>query len=134
MQEILTRYIENLIARTDGPFDLRFFLQPTVSFIFAIRAAFKDAKEGTVPYLWRFLVSKDKRNRVAKEGWKDFGNIFIVAILLDIVYQLILMFKVRSSTSFYPLESVTVAVCLAILPYILFRGPTNRIVSWIKRM
>lgn len=132
MQEIFIRYIENLIARTEGPMNLRFFIQPTVSLIFALRAAFKDAKNGAVPFLWRFVVSKDKRIHVAKEGWKDFGKIFIMGIVLDIAYQLILIFKLKSAMYFYPLESITVAICLAIVPYILFRGPTNRLVTWLK--
>ena len=133
MEEILTRYFENLIARTDGPLNLRFFIQPTVSLIFALRAAFKDAKEGAVPYLWRFIVSKDKRVLVAREGWKDFGKIFIVGMVFDITYQLIMIFKMKSEVYFYPLESITVATCLAIVPYILFRGPMNRLVSWLKK-
>lgn len=132
MEEIFTRYFDNLIARTEGPLNLRFFIQPTVSLFFALRAAFKDAKEGTVPFLWRFVVSEQRRI-VAKEGWKDFGKIFIVGIVFDIVYQMIMIFKVKATTYFYPLESITVAICLAIVPYILFRGPTNRLVSWLKK-
>lgn len=133
MEDILARYFDDLIARTEGPLHLRFFIQPTVSLIFAVRAAFKDAKEGTVPYLWRFIVAKDKRLHVAKEGWKDVGKIFVVGIAFDIIYQLIMIFKVKSTPYFYPLESITVAVCLAIVPYILFRGPTNRIVTWLRK-
>jgi hypothetical protein len=133
MQEIFTRYFENLIARTDGPLNLRFFIQPTVSLIFALRAAFKDAKEGNIPFLWRFFFSKEQRMHVAKDGWKDFGKIFIVGIVFDIIYQLIMIFKVKATAYFYPLESITVATCLAVLPYILFRGPTNRLVSWLMK-
>jgi len=133
MQEILARYFENLVARTEGPLNLRFFIQPSVSLFFALRAAFKDVKSGTVPFLWRFIVAKEQRIHVAKEGWKDFGKIFSVGIVFDIVYQLIMIFKVKATSYFYPLESITVATCLAIIPYVLFRGPTNRLVSWLKK-
>ena len=132
MHEIFIRYMENLIARTEGPMNLRFLIQPTVSLVFALRAAFKDAKNGAVPYLWRFVVAKEKRIHVVKDGWKDFGKIFIMGIVFDIVYQLILIFKVKSAAYFYPLESITVALCLAVVPYMLFRGPVNRLVTWMK--
>ena len=75
MQDLFNRVIETLIDRTEGPMNLRFFLQPTMSLIFAIRAGLKDAKNGTQPYLWRFFISdKGKRSNIAKEGWKDFGK------------------------------------------------------------
>jgi hypothetical protein len=125
--DIFTRVWDNLIERTEGPMNLRFYLQPTMSLIFAIRAAIRDSKNGTVPYLWRFAFSKDNRKTVAKEGWKDVGKIFIIGTILDIIYQLIVIFKVKTESHFYPLESLIVAFLLAIIPYILFRGPLNRI-------
>ena len=121
MQDLFNRVIENLIDRTEGPMNLRFFLQPTMSLIFAIRAGLKDAKNGTQPYLWRFFISgKGKRSNIAKEGWKDFGKIFVIGLVLDIIYQLVVIYKFKSEAYFYPLESVIVAICLAIIPYVLF--------------
>jgi hypothetical protein len=132
MEDLLTRVWENLIARTEGPMNLRFLLQPTMSLIFAIRAGLKDAKNGTVPYLWRFFFSGDNRTHIAKEGWKDFGKIFIVGMVLDVVYQLIVVYKVKSEARFYPLESLIVAMTLAIIPYLLFRGPVSRVLTLMK--
>ena len=132
MEDLFTRIWENLIARTEGPMNLRFLLQPTMSLIFAIRAGLKDARNGTIPYLWRFFFSGDSRKNIAKEGWKDFGKIFIVGMVLDIVYQLIVVYKVKSEARFYPLESVLVAMTLAILPYLLLRGPVSRLLTLIK--
>jgi len=132
MEDLFTRIWENLIARTEGPMNLRFLLQLTMSLIFAIRAGLKDARNGTIPYLWRFFFSGDSRKNIAKEGWKDFGKIFIVCMVLDIVYQLIVVYKVKSEVRFYPLESVLVAMTLAILPYLLLRGPVSRLLTLIK--
>lgn len=132
MNELLTSMWENLINRTEGPMSLRFLIQPTMSLIFAIRAGLKDAQSGTVPYLWRFFVSKGKRTQIAQEGWKDFGKIFIIGIVLDIVYQLIVVYKLKSEERFYPLESIIVAFSLAIVPYLLFRGPLRRVVRLLK--
>lgn len=132
MPDIFNRIWEHFQDRTTGPMSLRFLLQPTVSMIFAIRAALKDAKTGAVPYLWKFLVSKDQRQVVAKDGWKDFGKIFMVGTILDIIYQLIVIYKFKTESHFYPLESLIVAFSLAILPYLLLRGPVNRIVRLFK--
>ena len=127
MPDIIQRVWENLIERTEGPMNLRFFIQPGMSLIFAILAAIRDAKTGQIPYLWRFAFKKDERDIIKKESWKDVGKIFIIGVSLDIVYQLIVIFKLKTETQFYPLESVIVAICLALLPYMLFRGPVNRV-------
>lgn len=129
MDDIFVRIWHNLIERTEGPMHFRFFLQPTMSLIFAIRAAMKDVRAGTVPYLWRFFSSeKGKRTEVAKEAWKDVGKIFILGTILDVVYQLVVIFSKKTEEKFYPLESLLVAFALALVPYLLFRGPVNRLV------
>lgn len=133
MYDLFARVWENLIDRTEGPMSLRFFIQPTMSLIFAIRAGLKDARNGTIPYLWRFFVSKGQRKNIASEGWKDFGKIFIVGVVLDVIYQLIVVYKLKSEARFYPLESIMVAIALAIVPYLLFRGPISRVLSLMKR-
>jgi hypothetical protein len=58
---------------------------------------------------------------MVKSGWKGVGKVFILAIVLDAIYQIIEMRWV------YPGEAVLVAIILAIIPYLLFRGPVNRI-------
>jgi hypothetical protein len=129
MSDLLNRVWQNLLERTEGPMNLRFLLQPVMSLIFATRAAIKDSKNGTVPYLWRFMYSKDQRKSIAKEGWKDVGKIFIIGTILDIIYQLVVIFGLKSQHAFYPLESFIVAFLLAIVPYLLFRGPLNRVIT-----
>jgi lauroyl/myristoyl acyltransferase len=52
--------------------------------------------------------------------------VFSLAILLDVLYQVIVFRWV------YPLESVVVAIILAFLPYLFLRGLVNRIArAWI---
>jgi hypothetical protein len=62
-----------------------------------------------------------------KDGWKSVGKIFILAIILDVVYQL----KVHSTV--YPGETLIVAVALAIVPYLVLRGPINRLLRLGKK-
>jgi hypothetical protein len=131
VEDLFARIWNNLLERTEGPMHFRFLIQPTMSLLFAIKAAIKDAKSGTVPYLWRLVYSEGKRKAVAKEAWKDVGKVFIIGTILDIIYQLIVIYGTKTEERFYPLESVIVAFLLAIVPYIIFRGPVNRIVTLI---
>jgi hypothetical protein len=127
MSDLITRIWENLVARTEGPMSLRFFIQPAVSLIFAIRAGIRDAKANRAPYLSRLAASKSQRKEMAGEAWKDVGRIFMIGVVLDIIYQLVVIYGLKDKDSFYPLESILVAFGLAIIPYIIFRGPANRI-------
>jgi hypothetical protein len=134
MEDLISRVWENLIDRTHGPMHLRFFLQPAMSIFFAIRAGIKDAKNNTHPYLWRMFITGDSKREIAKEGWKDYGKIFFMGVTLDVIYQLIVVYKLETSERFYPLESLLVAATLAIVPYLLLRGPTSRVVRmFLKR-
>ena len=129
MGDLFRRIWEDVIHRTEGPMSLRFILQPLISVVFAIRAGMKDAKSDTVPYLWRFISSKGKGKEIAKEAWKDVGKVFIVGVTLDIVYQLILIYGLKEKATFYPFESILVAFILALVPYLILRGPANRIIK-----
>ena len=132
MIDMLIRLWQNVLERTEGPMNLRFFLQPGMAIFFAIRAAFKDVKNNHVPYLKRFANAEGTRKEVAKEAWKDFGKVFIIAIILDIVYQLVVIFKFKTESNFYPLESIVVSFLLSFIPYIFFRGPVSRLVSYFS--
>jgi hypothetical protein len=56
------------------------------------------------------------------DGWKDVGKVFVIAVILDCVYQIITVRWI------YPVETLVVAVMLAFVPYLLFRGAFNRLV------
>ncbi|HTS45700.1 MAG TPA: hypothetical protein VMH01_14975 [Puia sp.] len=133
MADLITRIWNNLVARTEGPMHLRFLLQPLMSLIFAIRAGFRDAKNQQVPYLWRLMATKGQRKEIVREAWKDVGKIFIIGTILDIIYQLIVIYGLKKQNRFYPLESILVAFGLALLPYIIFRGPADRIIRMFTR-
>jgi len=50
MEEMLTRFWENLLGRVGGPMTFRIILQPIMAAIFAVRSGLKDAKEGKPAY------------------------------------------------------------------------------------
>jgi hypothetical protein len=126
MEEIWQRYIENLFARLDGPLHFRFIAQPTMAAIFAVIDGVKDAKLGKPAYFWEVCTNPEHRRELLDGAWKRVGKIFIFAVILDVVYQL------KVAHWVYPGETLTVAIVLAVVPYLLLRGPINRILRWRK--
>ena len=121
MIEIFGRVWVNLSGRLTGPMNLRLIIQPTVATILAIRAGLRDAHQNRGPFLWAVLWNPAHRRELLKQGWKDVGTVFLIATILDVVYQLIVHRGV------YILELLITAVALAVIPYVLFRGPISRI-------
>jgi hypothetical protein len=121
MEHMLARIWENLVARVTGPMNFRLVFQPCMAIFLAIRGGLKDAREGKPPYFWGLFTDPGQREAMLKDGWKAVGKVFILAIVLDVVYQII------ERRFVYPGEAVIVAVILAVLPYLLIRGPVNRL-------
>ncbi len=99
----------------------RLVLQPVMAAIFAVRSGLKDAKGGRPPYFWAMFTNPDSRKEMLRDGWKSVGRVFILGIVMDAIYQFIVFRR------FYPVEALVVAAILAIIPYLLIRGPVNRL-------
>src|SRR5258705_2135682 len=127
MEDPLSRLVHDVIGRLDGPLHLRFFLQPSVAIILAIRDGLRDAREGRPAYFWSLFTESGLRRDLLRDGWKAISKVFIVAVALDIVYQLIVL------RWFYPFETLLVAVLLALIPYLSVRGPVNRVQRSLHR-
>jgi hypothetical protein len=121
MEDLLTRIFENLIDRVSGPMKFRLILQPLMAIIFAIRSGLKDAKGGRPAYFWALFTDSAHRRDMVRDGWKSVGRVYILAVVIDVIYQLIVFRWV------YPVEALLVAAILAFIPYLLIRGPVNRI-------
>jgi hypothetical protein len=76
---------------------------------------------GNPPYFWTVVFNPQHRKDLLKLGWKRVSKIFIVAVVLDVIYQL------KVNHWIYPGETLMVAIVLAIVPYLLVRGPINRL-------
>ena len=126
MEDILIRISENLVGRLHGPLTFRFLLQPAIAIFFAVRAGLRDARENRPPYFWALLYNSEHRRVMLRQGWHDVGKVFLIAIVLDVVYQLIVIRWV------YPGETLIVAMVLALLPYLLFRGAVTRIARLLR--
>ena len=115
------RVWENLVLRISGPMKFRLVMQPAMALFLGIRGGLKDARDGKSPYFWTMFTAPAERRAMLQDGWKSVGRLFVLAIVMDAVYQLIVQRWV------YPSEAVVVATILAIVPYLLVRGPVNRI-------
>ena len=104
----------------------RFFVQPAVAIYFACRDGIQDARKRKPAFFWALFVSSGHRFELLCEAWRSAGRVFLMAIVIDLVYQ---MFVLRG---FRPVQGVFVGVLLALLPYLVLRGPINRIASLMK--
>lgn len=127
MDAIWQRFIEDFVNRLDGPLHFRFIVQPLMAVLFAVMDGIKDAKAGRPAYGWAVFANAEHRRELLKDGWKHFGKIFILAIVLDVIYQ------IKVHHAFYPLETLLTALVLAVLPYVLLRGPVNRVARVFKK-
>jgi hypothetical protein len=117
---------QEIVARPDGPLALRFYMQPTMAAFLALRDGLKDSIDGKPPYLWAVFKDVDQRRELVRNGWTSVGKVFILAAILDVIYQFIVFDAIR------PLQTLFVATVLAIVPYILLRGPINRIITVVR--
>ena len=116
---------EILSGRESGPMHLRLIMQPLMAVAIAVRAGIRDAREGHPPYVfWPVLFDKAQRKTLVSLAWKDIGKVFIAALVLEAAYELIV------SQWIYPSRALAVAVVLAVIPYLLVRGPITRLVRW----
>lgn len=126
MEDLVARVLENLIGRVSGPMKFRLVIQPLMAAVFAVQDGLKDAREKRPPYFWAVFTLPDQRSEMLRDGWKSVGKIFVIAIIIDLVEQLI------DFRWFYPGEALLVAFILACIPYLLIRGTVNR-VARVKR-
>ena len=123
MEDMITRGWQELIGRDSGPLHLRLVIQPVMASIFAFRSGLKDARERRPVFFWTAVLDPARRNDLLWQGWKDVGKLFMAAIILDAIYQIIFLHWL------YPVQALIVAMTVAIVPYPVVRGLTNRILS-----
>lgn len=127
MDDFLTRVWTDLVARLTGPFAFRFVLQPVMGLLFACRDGVADARAGRPPYLWAMLVTPGARVTLIEEAWKRVTRVVVLGIVMDLLYQLIVLGWV------YPGELILMVISLCVLPYLLLRGPITRLARiWLR--
>ena len=126
MDDMWTRVGEQQMARVSGPMHFRLVLQPGMATIFAVISGLKDARMAKPPYFWSLLNDPSHRKEMLKDGWHGVGRVFILAVVLDAIYQAYVLHF------FYVGEAIIVAIVLAIAPYLILRGIVTRLArKWL---
>jgi hypothetical protein len=128
VEDVFARAWDNLLGRLGGPLSFRFLIQPTVAALVGIVAGVRDAQAKRPAYFLAIFTDAVHRSDRLCECWRAVWKVFVVAAMLDIVYEII-VFK-----TIYPGETLIVAFALAVVPYVVVRGPANRIARlWLHR-
>ena len=129
LHELLDPFIRvwsDITSGVHAPLGFRLVVQPLVALFYAVRAGRADARAGRPPYFWAVVTDSVDRRALLREAWKHVGKVFIVAVIVDVIYQVIVERWV------YPFEALMVGAVLAVLPYWIFRGLVNRILRRMK--
>jgi hypothetical protein len=127
IMEILNRAVEQLLGRASGPMHLRLLIQPLVATILAVRAGLRDARQGQPAFFWAVLTNLEERKTLIQSACKDIGKVFILAMALDTIYQLIALH------AFHLVQTLIVAIVVAVIPYTVLRGPVTRLTRGFYR-
>jgi len=127
VDEVLSRIWQSLDARVNGPLMFRLIMQPLIAAALAVREGLADADAGKPAYFWALLTRPAERRQLLREGWTAVVKVFVLAAILETVYELIVYGRI------YPFEALLVSFVLACVPYILIRGPVNRIAASTRR-
>jgi len=124
IQEVLHRVWTDLLSRPSGPASFRFIFQPIMAAVVATLDAIKDARAGRTPYFRTLLRDPAQRGPRLREGFKATSRIIALGFGLDAIYQF------KTVGTFYLGEAVVIVFLLAFLPYLLVRGPADRLARW----
>jgi len=113
------QFLTELIGRIDGPMKFRLYLQPAMAIFFGIRNGGGDVRAGRKPYGWALLTDPEERQFLLHDGWKGICKVFLLALVLDFVYQYLAI------GAFRPVEALVMGALVALVPYVLVRGLTN---------
>jgi hypothetical protein len=126
MDEMFSRSWSELIARDSGPLHFRLVLQPVVAGLLALRAAWRDVGLGRPVFFWNAVGDSTSGRLLMAETRRDVGKLFLVAVALDVIYQIIVL------PWFCPIQTLIVALLLAIIPYVVIRGLVIRVITHLR--
>lgn len=74
------------------------------------------------------MNDKGERKSMLKDGWHHITGVFVLAIAMDVIYQII------EQRFVYVGEAISVAIILAIIPYLFVRGSVNRLARLDRKL
>jgi hypothetical protein len=122
MGDLISRFWPDIMGRVTGPLTFRLIVQPLVAAFFGLRAGLRDARAGRPAFGWHLFSTKlGNRRQLIHDAWKDIGKLFVMAMIIDVIYEIYVFRWV------YPAQVLIVALILAVPAYVSVRGLTNRI-------
>jgi hypothetical protein len=95
---------------------------PLAATIIGVRAGLRDARAPRPAFPLYAQLGREERRAPWLRAWRDVARVFVLAVLIDSVYQILVVRWVYG-------EALAVALILVLVPYTWVRGPTN----WIAR-
>jgi hypothetical protein len=123
---LLSNLLTDFTARFDGPLHFRLIAQPLMAIFLAARDGRRDARARRGAYVWTLANKPEHRAYLLESGVKGISKVFVMALALDVAYQFLEWGGLK------PLQAVTTATVLAVIPYVLLRGPVNRVIRIIQ--
>jgi hypothetical protein len=121
LTDVLSHFWDEILARPSGPLAFRFVLQPLMAVYLASRDGWRDARDNRTPYLWTIVHDPESRRPRLREGVTSITRLLVLTAAMDLIYQVVRLGAIR------PLETVFITFVLAVIPYLVVRGPAARI-------
>lgn len=119
--EVWQRIFTSIAERPGGPMTFRFILQPMMAALLAAFDGVRDARSGEPPYFWSLVTGSAPRAGQLSDGVIATSRVILLGLVMDVIYQLV------EFRTFYPGEAAIISVLLAFVPYLLLRGPFERL-------
>jgi hypothetical protein len=122
--QVRERFWSDIFGRLSGPMTLRFYLQPTLAFVAALKDGIKDARSGHKAFFWSTFSDPTLQRGRLREGLMATSQMMLVGLAIDTIYQF------RVFDRFYPVEAVLMVLMLAVMPYFVFRWVVEHVARW----
>jgi hypothetical protein len=122
--DVHERFWADVFGRLHGPMTIRFYLQPTLAFVAALKDGVKDARLGHKAFFWTALWDPTQPGGRLREGLMSTSQMALIGLAMDVIYQ------VRVFDRFYPVEAVMMVLLLAVLPYFFLRWMVEHVARW----
>jgi hypothetical protein len=120
-------FLEDIPKRLAGPGRFRFILQPLFALTLGILNGLADARAGRPPYLYGIIFHQNLRRDLAREGFSTIVNLILMGILLDAVFQRIIL-----GVSHFG-AALVIGPILIGTPYGIARSLSNRLARLAKK-
>jgi hypothetical protein len=120
-------FLEDILKRFAGPGRFRFVLQPLSAIVLGVLSGRADARAGRPAYLCGLLFHRNLRRDLVKTGFSTIANLLLMGILLDVVFQRIILGVA------HPGPALIIGPILIVTPYAVARALSNRLARQEKK-